>query len=238
MTNRNAETAVLGIACVLPTLVTLVYFVWASGQAAGLQQAVYGIAKVVQFCLPVVWVGAVVRERLGWPRWNTRGVYIGLVFGVLVSLALWGLFFALSGSALLTSALESIQAKVSSLGVATPVRFLAMGVFYAAIHSLLEEYYWRWFVFGRLRRLVELRWAIAVSAVAFAAHHVVVLWAYFAHVPIVALLLAGCVAIGGAFWAWLYDRYGSLYSVWWSHLLVDAAIFTVGYFVARPLFSS
>jgi membrane protease YdiL (CAAX protease family) len=44
------------------------------------------------------------------------------------------------------------------------------------------------------------------------------------------------VAVGGAVWARLYDRSGSLLGPWLSHLLVDAAIFFVGYeLLAAPL---
>lgn len=235
-TIRRVEPAVLVVACLLPTFVTLTYFVWAAGSPAGVQQAVYGAAKVVQFLLPVVWVGAVCRERLAWPVWNTRGLALGIAFGLLVSAALWVLYLGLAGTTLLNSALEPIREKISEIGVVSPHRFLALGVFYALIHSLLEEYYWRWFVFGRLRLHTKLTAAIVISSVAFAAHHVVVLWAYFAHQPVFALLLAACVAIGGVFWSWLYDRSKSIYSTWFSHLFVDAAIFAVGYDIARPIF--
>ena len=39
----------------------------------------------------------------------------------------------------------------------------------------------------------------------------------------------GGVATGGAVWAWLYERTGSLWAAWLSHLLVDTAIMAVGY---------
>jgi len=41
----------------------------------------------------------------------------------------------------------------------------AVGVFYALCHSLLEEYYWRWFVFARLREQMRLSTAMMVSSV-------------------------------------------------------------------------
>jgi uncharacterized protein len=236
-TNPKGEVAVIAFACVLPTIVTLAYFVWASDTSATVQQAVYGVAKVMQFALPVVWVANVSRERLGWPAWTRRGLGLGVLFGLLVSAALWALYASLAGTFVLEGALGAIREKVTDLGVAAPQRFLALGVFYAAVHSLLEEYYWRWFVFGRLRQHVPVAWAITLSSLAFATHHVVVLWAYFAHVPALAILLAMAVAIGGAFWAWLYQRSQSLYAIWFSHLLVDAAIFSVGYHIARPLFA-
>ena len=230
------EPLVIGIACVLPTLVTLAYFVAAAGSASSVQQAVYSVAKVVQFALPVVWAGLVLREKLAWPRWNARGLGLGILFGLAVAGATFGLYTALSGTELLESALEPIRAKVAGMGLASPLAFVLLGVFYSLFHSLLEEYYWRWFVFGRLQKYLSVRGAIALSAVAFAAHHVVVLWIYFSHAPAVALLLASAVAVGGAVWAWLYQRTGSMYAIWASHLLVDAAIFAVGYHVAIPLF--
>jgi membrane protease YdiL (CAAX protease family) len=45
--------------------------------------------------------------------------------------------------------------------------------------------------------------------------------------------LSSAVAVGGAFWAWLYERTGSIYSAWLSHLLIDAGIFWVGYELVR-----
>ena len=36
-------------------------------------------------------------------------------------------------------------------------------------------------------------------------------------------------ALLGAFWAWLYNRTGSLLGPWLSHLVIDAGIFFIGY---------
>ena len=64
------------------------------------------------------------------------------------------------------------------------------------------------------------------------AHHVIVLavlfpgiWQFFT----LALPLSLCVGVGGAVWCWLYQRTGSLYAPWISHMLIDAAIMFIGY---------
>ena len=44
-----------------------------------------------------------------------------------------------------------------------------------------------------------------------------------------------CVAIGGMIWAWLYDRTGSLYGPWLSHLAVDAGIFFIGWDMVKEM---
>ena len=35
-------------------------------------------------------------------------------------------------------------------------------------------------------------------------------------------------AVGGAVWAWIYERTKTLYAPWLSHLVVDAGIFLLG----------
>jgi membrane protease YdiL (CAAX protease family) len=122
---------------------------------------------------------------------------------------------------------------VAGFGLDSVSKFVALGVFYSLAHSLLEEYYWRWFVFGQLRSLVRLWPAIIVASLGFMAHHVLVLSLYFGWWTWPTLLFSACVAVGGAFWAWLYDRTGSLLGPWLSHLLVDAGIFFIGFELVR-----
>jgi membrane protease YdiL (CAAX protease family) len=64
------------------------------------------------------------------------------------------------------------------------------------------------------------------------AHHIILLATYFGWTSPVAYLFSLAVAIGGAAWAWIYHRSGSLFGPWLSHCLVDAAIFYLGYELA------
>ena len=120
----------------------------------------------------------------------------------------------------------------------TPIRFIAQGVFYALIHSFLEEYYWRWFVFGQLRKLVRLYAAVIISSLGFMAHHVILLDTFFGLSSPLTWFFSFSIAFGGAVWALMYHRTGSLYAVWLSHLLVDAAIFIVGYDILQSTLAS
>jgi membrane protease YdiL (CAAX protease family) len=122
-----------------------------------------------------------------------------------------------------------VRAKVLGMGIDTPARFAVLAVFYALVHSFLEEYFWRWYVFSELRRFTRDGTAIALSSLGFMAHHVIVLGLYFREAWWLTLLLSASVAIGGVVWAWLYRRSGSLLGPWLSHALVDAAIMAIGY---------
>jgi membrane protease YdiL (CAAX protease family) len=64
-------------------------------------------------------------------------------------------------------------------------------------------------------------------------HHVIVLSVYFPGrfwSAVVPFSLA--IALGGAAWAWIYHKSGSLIGPWISHLIVDVAVMAIGYDLA------
>jgi membrane protease YdiL (CAAX protease family) len=232
------DVAVILVALALPSLITWIYFYRAASAAAGAQLAVFNAVKILQFGLPIAWVLFVQRERVTLKPPHRQGVGIGLAFGAMIAAAMAALYFVLlKDSALLKGATSEITSKVAGFGIDRVWKYAALGVFYSVCHSFLEEYYWRWFVFGQLRRIIPLAPAVVISSLGFMAHHVLVLGKYFGFDSPATWLFSGCVAIGGAVWAWLYERTGSLLGPWLSHLLVDAAIFAVGYDLVRSTLS-
>lgn len=233
---RGREWAAVIFALLLPTFVTLAYFIWAESFSAGVQQTTYAIAKSIQFAFPLFWVCWVLRQRPKlWPT-TTRGVAFGIAFGFVVAAAMLALYHGwLTNTDLYAKAEPEIRQKISGLELDQPWKFIALGVFYSLFHSLLEEYYWRWFVFGRLKPLAGMWSAVVISSLGFMAHHVIVLAKYFGASSPATWLFSLAIAIGGAFWAWLYDRSGSLLGPWLSHLVVDAAIFVAGYEIVSKL---
>lgn len=232
-TLSRGDRVALVVAMLFPTAATWLYFVVFAGSPA--MPVVAGACKVVQFALPAVWVFGVRRRPFRIERPTTRGLGIGTGFGILVVVVLAALYLGfLRSSDLLSDVPRQVEGKLKDIGADTPLRFAALAVFYSALHSLLEEYYWRWFVFGRLRRWVSLAPAVAISSLAFMAHHVIVVGTFLGdeHFWTLALPLSACVGIGGVAWAILYGRSQSLYACWASHAVVDAGIMAVGFDLA------
>ena len=224
---------------VLPTVTTWGYFVLAERYSTSTQQAIYLTGKIVQFTFPILWTLLVLRERPQFFRRATRGLTLGIVFGVVVVAAGWVLFeFVLRDAPIFDQAASLIDVKIRGFGIDSALKYALLATFYSVLHSLLEEYYWRWFVFKRLNQLVALWLAIVLSSAAFAAHHVVVLNEFFDDAIWLVVLLSAAVALGGAFWAWLYERSQSLLPVWISHLVIDAGIFWIGYDLVRTTWST
>jgi membrane protease YdiL (CAAX protease family) len=230
------DWAAVLFALVLPTVVTLAYFVLADDYSPETQQAIYGAAKTFQFLFPIAYVLLIQRQKPRLLPLSSQGIGLGIAFGLIIASAMLALFhLALKDAPFFDAAEGEMRDKITDMDLGSPPVFIGVGVFYSLIHSLLEEYYWRWFVFGQLGRLTRLVPAIVVSALGFMAHHVLVIGTYFGFYSPATWIFSFCVAIGGAFWAWLYHRSGSLIGPWLSHLLVDAAIFTAGYEIAGPL---
>jgi len=226
------QAAALLFAMTFPTLATWLYFVVIAGSES--VQPVFAGTKVLQFAFPVVWVMAVQKRRLRLAKPDSRGLLAGLAFGLAVLAAMMTLYYGFlrpSGTdpqGLLKDAPEAIGAKLHDMGVATVPAFIALATFYTLIHSLLEEYYWRWFVFGQLRRSLPVIAAVVVSSLGFMAHHVIVVGLYIDN-PLAVAFFSLSVAVGGGVWAFLYHYTGSLYGAWLSHLCVDAGLMWMGY---------
>jgi membrane protease YdiL (CAAX protease family) len=230
---------------VFPTVLTWTYLVVLGSrgeepaEANPLVRAAFGVGKFVQFTFPLFYVWWFERERLRPSMPTAGGLGLGIAFGLLVGLGMFALYFGwLRHSGLAEQTPGKIDRLLRDMDFATPGRFLLLAAFYSLVHALLEEYYWRWFVFGRLTRYLPVWPAIVVSSVGFTAHHVVLLAVYFpGRFWTLAIPLSVCVAVGGGMWAWLYHRTGSLYAPWASHGLVDAAIMVVGYVMLAPLWA-
>ena len=131
------------------------------------------------------------------------------VFGLVVAIAMVAIYHTwLKSADFFIAGTNPMKEKISGIGLGQPWKFVALGVFYSLCHSFLEEYYWRWFVFGQLKRLTRFWPAVIVSSLGFMAHHVLVVGTYFGYQSPITWLFSLAIAIGGGFWAWLYDRSG------------------------------
>ncbi len=227
------EAVVLALAMVLPSAMAYVYFVALAspdgGQTNRALLIAYPTSKVIQFLLPLAFVFVFGRTRVTRSAGQGDGLRQSMIFGFVVAIGVFIAWQTLCDSVLIDVP-NRVALKVAEFGTATPPRYLALAAFLSFVHSLFEEYYWRWFIHARLRQWLSFGPAATLSSLAFASHHLFVLdfflpgqfWS--AAVP----FTLG-IAIGGAFWAWLFERSGSLIGPWISHMIVDATIMAVGY---------
>jgi membrane protease YdiL (CAAX protease family) len=208
-------------------------------------QLLYIAGKIIQFGTPLVWLAVVDRNAIATLSPRTlkstasldepyvNGIRWGLAVGLLISAVIFMAYMGLRGSHLLLGVPLQLRMKLGQFDTRTPLSYAALGTFLAVINSGLEEYYWRWFIFGRLRNYMPVALGVVVSSLGFMAHHVIVLCVYFPDRFFTAALpFSLAIAFGGAVWAWIYHKSGSIVGPWISHLLVDVAVMLIGYDLA------
>ncbi len=219
----------VGVAMVMPFLGALLYWV-VLGDAAVVSRYTYAGIKIFALCWPVIAWAVLLRRSLPWHRvtdWRAhlRGLPLGLLTGLVISAGIIGFRYLPAIRSTVDAGAAGIVEKTVQLGILE--HYWAFAIFLSIFHSLLEEYYWRGFVYGTLRERLP-RWsANLLAAAAFSSHHYIILWAFFE--PWLAIVTGTGVFLGGVIWAAQYERQQSLAGVWLSHAIVDLAIMWLGW---------
>ena len=213
-------------ALVLPFVAALCYFVWLA-DAAWARGFYVGI-KVFLLLWPfVVWR---LFWRRSWPKVNwrhprhRRALVGGGLFGLAVS-GVAGLLMYTPLHGWLASGADAIRGKASALGILE--HYWLFAFFLSLIHSLLEEFFWRWFVYRALRERFSPVPATFLGSAGFAVHHMVILTQFFG--PALGIGLGVLVGIGGALWCMMVERQRTLTGVWLAHMLIDFAVLAIGH---------
>lgn len=226
MTADPRRRALLALALSAPatTLGSLCAYVFLPG-AVG--QSIYMLMRLWIAVFPVLWTLRVERGRLGLsplPPERRREAWLGTLglssLVLAVVLGSWKLF----GERLLDP--QALRASVEASGIDTPLRFALAGLAISFGNSLLEEYYWRWFIGRQSAVLLGERGAPWLSATLFTSHHVVTFCVLFG-------ASAGLVASLGVFaaglvWSLCLQRWRSIWPGWWVHVVADLAGLALG----------
>jgi membrane protease YdiL (CAAX protease family) len=219
--------AALGV----PLLCALAYVVWVPHGNGG--RSVWFATKIwilgyPLFFFGLIGLGGLTRREdrpATWPSWKVV-ILTGALIGVGVALVGWLMVITPVGDIVKANSHNLVE-KARGLGFATKGRFLMVAAFITLFHSAMEEYYWRWFVYGHLRQMVGHWPGHLVAALAFTGHHLVLTSVLF---PLpVALFLSFIACLGGLMWTLMYEWQGTVLGCWISHLVVDAFLMIVGY---------
>ena len=228
MNKRKLLLAFVCFAMVLPLVGALLYFVILKGTITA--RIVYGLAKLSMLAGPIVVVTTLEKGGLRFTSfdWKNqfRAIPLGLLTGGCIAAAMLVLYEYSALGDYVNRFAGEVRQKAEQLGFID--HYWSFGVFLSVGHSLLEEYYWRWFVFGRLRKFVKSAVSAGlIGSLAFSAHDYVVLGCFFS--PLGAVLFGTFVAMGGFLWCWMYNRQKTLIGCWVSHALIDMMIMYIGY---------
>lgn len=179
---------------------------------------------------PVAWTLWVARERISFsplPPERRREAWSGTALLCALTLAVVFGGYALVGESLLDA--EALRESVERSGIGTPARFALAALAISFGNSLLEEYFWRWFVYRHCETLVGARVAVPLAALLFTSHHVVTFCVLFGTSAGIAASIA--VFIAGCVWSACYLRWRSIWPGWIVHVVADLAGVALGAYV-------
>lgn len=156
-------------------------------------------------------------------RFHRRDVLLALGLGAALYALILGGYFAVRRWFDFSGIADSLS---QNAGV-TRENFLFVSLYISFINSLLEEFFFRGFLFSNLKALTGRGFSHVFSALAFSAYHAAMMAGWFSPVLFV-LVLAG-LAVGGILFNRLNERGGSICVSWLVHMGANFAINTVGF---------
>lgn len=149
-------------------------------------------------------------------------LYMAACFGGLAFVVILGAYY-------LTLAFVDLTAIVGELDTRMDIdggNFLFVAVYIAVWNSMLEEFFFRGFLFLRLRKLISGGLAHGISAVMFALYHVAIMLRWFDFWVFAVCMVA--LIIGGVIFQLLADEHESIIPCWFTHSCANIAINLIG----------
>lgn len=156
-------------------------------------------------------------------RFRKRGFAIALGLGVGIYALILGAYFVVRN----WFDFSGIAASLSQNAGVTKDNFLLVSLYISFANSLLEEVFFRGFLFTNLKRLHSRGFAYGFSAVLFSAYHAAMMIGWFS--PILFILVMVGLVIGGMIFNWLNERLDTIYCSWLTHMFANFAINTIGF---------
>lgn len=126
---------------------------------------------------------------------------------------------------------SSIAVNLTQNAGVTKDNFLYVSLYISFVNSLLEEFFFRGFLFLNLKKLSPRRFAYLCSAAAFALYHVAMMTGWFSWWLWV-LVMTG-LTVGGMIFNWLNEKLNCIYVSWLVHMFANFAINTIGFILLR-----
>ena len=156
-------------------------------------------------------------------KFNKNGLKKSFLLGTGIYLLITGGYFALSGM----MDFSKIAGSLSENAGVTKENFLFVSLYISFANSLLEEFFFRGFVFQNAKNLSGRKFAYIFSAGTFSLYHTAMMLGWFS-LPVFALALIGLFA-GGIIFNRLNEKTGSIYASWFVHMFANFGINTVGF---------
>lgn len=151
-----------------------------------------------------------------------REIIRSLILGLAIYIFILTAYFVLKN----LIDLDSIQNILSNSMKISKDNFVFVALYISFINSLLEEFFFRGFIFFNLNKKMPSILSYSLSSFTFSVYHVAILSNWFN--PILFMVALISLFIGGLIFNWLNERNENIYNSWLVHMFANFAINTIG----------
>lgn len=160
-------------------------------------------------------------------KFNKKGLICAFSLGIVIYTLIVGGYFLLSDVFDWSNITKSLS---ENIGV-NKNNFLFVAIYISFINSLLEEVFFRGFVFLNLKKFGYRKLAYLFSAIMFALYHVAMMIDWFS-IGLYFLIIMGLM-LGGLIFNYLNEKNETIYVSWITHMFANFAINTVGFILFK-----
>ncbi|MDD2656484.1 MAG: CPBP family intramembrane metalloprotease [Patescibacteria group bacterium] len=117
--------------------------------------------------------------------------------------------------------ISTITTKLNSLININLTNLIFIGLYIIIFNSLLEEYFWRGFLFAKLDKILKPWQAYLITGIAFSFHHVMFYYNWF-NLGFFVLVTFG-LTVYALIMNYVFKKYQDLFSCWYVHIFADIA---------------
>jgi membrane protease YdiL (CAAX protease family) len=195
-------------------------------QYLGVSYVVKTLSKIIFFVIiPIIYIKIVkksnIMEELNLRYLDKNRFKLGFIFGISSFLIVLAAYFIFKGAIDLNGIVSDLQEKNI-----TPANFILIGLYVTLGNSLLEEFFFRGFIFLNLYNMKKEKLAYLYSSMLFGLYHIGIFKAWF-NIWLILLCLVGLITVGFIF-NWLNTKSNNFINSWLVHIFADSAIILIG----------
>ncbi len=222
--NKPNKLFFLGIipALFIPTVFTYFYFIVFSKSFLG--SVFFVLKSTFLITWPLLWI-YLKYFKTDKNKNIKSSIITGFVSGILIFLSSLLLYFLLNKQFEIYK--STIINKLSDFKLNNLFLYFLFGFYMFIINSLIEEFYWRYFVFNGLKIKFSYILAGIIGSIGFTLHHIIILSQYFS--ISLTIILSSIVCIAGFIWCMTLQKSNNIIGPWISHIIADLIIIIIGY---------
>lgn len=187
-------------------------------------------AKVGLFLIiPLLYIKFIIRkpifEFLNLKAVDLKNLRLGFLFGLLSLGIVIAAYIILKDYINTDVIIGDLQTRLKI----TPEIFIFIAIYITFGNSLLEEFYFRGFIFLNLYKTKYKKFAYLFSALLFSVYHVAIFAVWF-NIWLILLAMLGLFIVGLIF-NWLNTKSNNYLNSWVLHILADIGVMIIGFYL-------